>query len=484
MNTDENRNEESININYNNLEEDMTHLVDLTKMFEEEELSTEGMRPTKRVREKEDEWNLVKRRKERLREVRGITELCITSKSIFPKQFALAKLFKEQKIMNVTRVKYVNPYKINVEINNTESAENLVTCVYFKELGWKFHRPFEVSLSYGVIKNIELDISEEELLKNMTSNINIVNVRRLKRRDKEGSGWTESETWRVGFEGSSLPSYVFFHDMRVVVEPFVFQVTQCSKCWRYGRSKKMCPSKLPICPKCGGKHENCQANTFRCVNCNMNHMSLDKTCPVYIREKKLRDIMSEFNVSYRKALDMYVPPTSLCPTLQENVMPNITRIIPIDAASTSPILPAKHTYAQATVHSKGAQAASTVESDKKISTERPKQKETNPKRKEIQEVMTDSEELSTNMNNIIDTSEDTCREEVSDNSCKDNIRHPRDYSLRWLIDKFKYILFIKKDNVKSKIISMVQIGIEWVVSWIVSNIPDDFSFLSKMFNNG
>lgn len=481
MNTVENCNEKLINVN-NNLEEDVTHLVDLTQIFEEE-VATESIRPTKRMRENEDDWNLVKRRKERLREGRGVTELCISCKNIFPKQFALAKLFKEKNIRNINKVKYVNPYKINIEFNDASSAENLDNSVYFKELGWKIHRPFEVRLSYGVIKNIELDVPEEELLKNITSTINIVNVRRLKKRDKEGSGWKESETWRVGFEGSSLPSHVYLYDMRVVVEPFVFQVTQCSKCWRYGHTIKMCPSKSFLCPKCGGKHENCESTIFRCINCCMNHMALDRNCPVFRREKKLRDIMSEFNVSYRKALDMYVPPPSLPSTSEDIVEVNVTKPISPEGISASPILHSKPTYAQATVHPKVAKNTTSTEGLGKTRSEsRRVPSQGNPYGKNLHKNIVEGQE--TNHNFDMDSGNNISREEAPDNSCRDNNECPRDYSLKWLIDKLRFIIFMKSSNIKNKILSIVQVSIEWVVSWIFSIIPEDLSFLKNFFNNG
>ncbi|CAG4965227.1 unnamed protein product [Parnassius apollo] len=41
-----------------------------------------------------------------------------------------------------------------------------------------------------------------------------------------------------------------------------------------------------------------------------NHMSLARTCPAYQREKRLRELMAEFNCTYRKALTIIVTPSS------------------------------------------------------------------------------------------------------------------------------------------------------------------------------
>lgn len=37
-------------------------------------------------------------------------------------------------------------------------------------------------------------------------------------------------------------------------------------------------------------------------------MALSRTCPIYLKERRLRELMAEFNCTYRKALSMYVPP--------------------------------------------------------------------------------------------------------------------------------------------------------------------------------
>lgn len=110
--------------------------------------------------------------------------------------------------------------------------------------------------------------------------------------------------------------------MRVKVDPYLFPVTQCSRCWRFGHTLKMCPSERIFCPKCGGKHENCEVTTFKCINCTNNHLALDRSCPAYLKERKIREMMAHFNVSYRKAMTRYTPPA------------------PPVAPSSSPLLPA------------------------------------------------------------------------------------------------------------------------------------------------
>ncbi|CAH2098697.1 unnamed protein product [Euphydryas editha] len=239
-------------------------------------------------------------------------DLCITSSEKLPKQFALAKFFDKEKIVGINYVKYINAFKVLVRFGNLRDAEKLMGCHNIKENGWKVYKTWEVQSSYGVIRDIDLDLSGEDILESIKSSngCKILSVKRLSRRNSLEPGWLPSETVRLCFLGSSRPEYITIHNLRVRVEPFVFPVTQCSRCWRFGHVVKFCPSIKVICPKCGKNHPNCETTTFKCVNCQENHMSLAKFCPVYVKEKKIRSLMSEFNCTYRRALTMYVPPFS------------------------------------------------------------------------------------------------------------------------------------------------------------------------------
>lgn len=248
------------------------------------------------------------------------TEVSITSDQILPKQFKLAKLFQDEHIRNIFKVKYINAYKVLIQFNNEESAYKLIDSQSFKEKGFKCQSTFELANTFGVIKDIDIDTTEEELLKSIECDKVIVGIKRLKRRNGNSGKWETSECVRLCFEGSALPKNVYIHNMITSVHPYMYPVTQCSRCWRFGHSLKMCPSNKVICPKCTDFHVNCETTNFKCNNCAGRHMSLSRTCPVYKKEKRIRELMSEFNCTYKQALRMFVPPEPI--TLSEDE-PNV-----------------------------------------------------------------------------------------------------------------------------------------------------------------
>lgn len=236
-------------------------------------------------------------------------EVSVTCTEKLPKQFGIAKMLKTENIKNVLKIKYINSFKALIHFSDEESADNFIHCKSFNENGFKCQRTLEINQSYGVIKDVDLDLKEEEILQELSSKTEILAVKRLKRKNTNDGHWEASESVRICFKGSSLPSHIYIYDTRVKVSPYTYPVTQCSRCWRFGHSVRMCPSLKVICPKCAKSHSNCEIINYKCNNCTGRHMAMAKICPVYIKEKNIRELMAEFNYSYKKALTIYVPPS-------------------------------------------------------------------------------------------------------------------------------------------------------------------------------
>ncbi|CAG9564723.1 unnamed protein product [Danaus chrysippus] len=237
-------------------------------------------------------------------------EVSMTCKSEkLPKQIALARILKHENILDIIRIKYINSYKVMLKFSNNYSAEKLIQCQYFIDKEYRCQKAYEVGVSYGVIRNIDLDMNESDILQCLESAIPILGVKRLKRRNFENGGFEDSECVRLCFKGSSLPpftiTYIYTYGTRIKVDAFVFPVTQCSKCWRFGHNYKECSQNKIVCPKCGQNHNNCESTNFKCVNCKGRHMALSKICPIYKKERKIRELMAEYNCTYKRALTMY-----------------------------------------------------------------------------------------------------------------------------------------------------------------------------------
>lgn len=232
-------------------------------------------------------------------------EVCMISEQPLPKQFKMAKLFRELNIVDVQKIKYKSPYKAFILFEKRDDAEKMIKCTKLEELKYRCNMALELSCCYGIVKQIELDIEDKEIMESFSCNFDIISIRRLKRLTEEGK-WADSETVRFCFKSTTLPQCVTAFGCRFKVEPYIFPVSQCSRCWRFGHSLNKCPTKKVICPKCGKDHPNCDTKAYICINCKNEHMAIDKSCPLYAKERDIRKIMSEECTTYKKALQVYL----------------------------------------------------------------------------------------------------------------------------------------------------------------------------------
>lgn len=229
----------------------------------------------------------------------------IVSREILPKQFGLAKLLRAENIKNILKIMYKSPYRALIELESRVDCDSLINCEKLTALGFKCQMLDEMDMSFGLVRQVDLDIEEKEVLENLKCDYDIISVRRLKRLAEDGK-WVDSETIRLSIKGSTLPPYVYGYGCRFKVDPYTFPVSQCSGCWKFGHLARACPAKRSTCPKCSGEHKECETTKFRCANCSGSHMAVFRECPVFLKEKEIRRIMSAENCTYRKALNTYL----------------------------------------------------------------------------------------------------------------------------------------------------------------------------------
>lgn len=471
-----------INIHANNVLnphcEDITHRMENISRAEQMDCQYLESSINKRTRgiDENETWRVVTKSRKRsaasvdsMSRITEKIEVSITCKDALPKQLKLAQLLKNNNIEKILRIKYINPFKVKMQFEDDLDMEKLISCPVFKEMKWNFHKSMEVGVSYGVIKNVEIDCKEDELRASITSDTEILAIKRLSARKKEGNGWTESEAVRLCFKGSSLPAYIRIYGVKVTVEPYVFPVTQCSYCWRFGHIRKVCPNKNIVCPKCGKHHENCDTTSYKCVNCKGNHMALNKTCPIYAKEKKLRSIMAEFNCTYKRALTMYVPTSTPIPDTRFERWDTLSLTQPQQTEQLNPFEPVPNPTSTQPSTSYAAVCS------RKVTKETTNDKTTNRKKskrqhhQKINDISFDWECLCSDTDCEPKSSEKVTEPNNTNENASKNMKNKTD-TIQYLIEKIKVILFKKNQTIAKKIQSCVQLILEWLINVFWHNI--------------
>ncbi|KAI5642143.1 hypothetical protein NE865_05835 [Phthorimaea operculella] len=425
---------------------------------------------TKRTREEEDEpfEKVLSSHEKKILKMQVAVEIYIYCKEKVPKQFALAKLFKEQGIVGVNKIKYLNPYKIRVEARDEVVANQIMFCKKFTDLNWKFQRALEVDVSYGVIKGVDIELEDEQILACITcpTPAILVAAKRLQKRDING-GWVKCEAVRLAFKGTTVPLHIYVDQLRIPVEPYVFPVTQCSRCWKLGHTAGRCSAKSIVCPKCGGEHENCTVTAFKCVNCSQSHMALEKRkCPVFQKEKRVRELMSEFRCTYRMALSMYVKPESPV-TKAENLGITHESPIPLNKPSESEAIQASPTFAC---------AAKTVKKkiEKRSLEKIPKESQIkiNQEKKQKNRKSQNAEDW-WSMDLESDSAESSVPQDKKKDKRNGGAREERKITFRELLEKLYNVIFNKREiSLEAKIGEGIKLCVEWVVLVVLDNISE------------
>lgn len=402
-------------------------------------------------------------------------QVAVTSgNSALPKQFTLARMFRDYKVNGVTRVRYVHQYKMLITFDNEENSNKFIQCRTFTEMGWRCQKTSEVGISYGIIKNVELDLSDEDILKNLYCDVLIVSAKRLNKRNYNLSGnntenWIKSESIRLGFRGASIPTHVYIDNLKINVERYIFPVSQCSKCWKFGHTLRMCPARKIVCPKCSKNHENCDTTSYTCVNCAGNHLALQKICPVFKKERRIREIMSEFNCTYRKALTMYVPPSP---------MPE-----PVPSKNAEATYDMSHAHASSSFMSTPNRR---LMSDLFKTPTRESPKSDNPPEPKRQKKRREHLQSTHSIDILHDTGEQsasTYTEHVTDStySSDDPPKHTNMSFIR-LIIRLKNII-TSRESIQNKILQVITISTNWLITFISNNISLN-SVFESFLNNG
>jgi hypothetical protein len=446
-------------------EHDMTE-ENMEQNQEEEKYIKSGKRMRSDTDEEEPEWKLIQRKEKKVKEKDSL-EIYISCKDKMPKQFLLAKLLKEEGIKDIIRVKYLNHYKIRIEISDEIYANKLETCKKFIDMGWRFYRAMEVTNSYGVIKNVDIDMTDKEILESIVGpgDTQLVSVSRLKRRnmDKQLSeqSWIPSEAIRLCFKGTNIPPYVLVNDLKIKVDRYVFPVTQCSRCWKFGHTAKICLSKNQVCPKCGKSHPNCETHIYNCVNCNGNHMALVKSCPIYMKEKKIRELMADFNCTYRRAMSMYVFPST--PKQQINALP--------DQANTFNFTPQLDTIEP--VADSTPTFANVVKTGKIRNEETTKYFNYLEKKKACRSTENDV--------GVLLNSEKTQFASRSSSNVESTGEKRREVNFEELLSRLKKIIFLNNESFQSKCQSIIKCCVQWIILIVVDNVGE-WPILQKFIN--
>lgn len=161
----------------------------------------------------------------------------------------------------------------------------------------------------GLVRGIPADMSMDEFVESVELPRycgKILKARRLSRKSREEDkiSWIPTNTVVITFQGQRLPENIFSYKSSLPVEKYQLPSIQCVKCCRFGHIQVQYRSN-PRCYRCAQPHtgDSCTVaeDSSTCLFCSSNHFATNKNCPEHSRQKNIKSVMSEENISYQEA---------------------------------------------------------------------------------------------------------------------------------------------------------------------------------------
>lgn len=282
-------------------------------------------------------------------------------KTIHP--MLIGKILKKAGINGIKALNPKGRSRTAVIFNCAKNANNFLNNAELEKNNLMGFIPAHLVSCQGVVRHIHPSLQEEEILNNLQSPAKVLQIRRLNRRVTEDTGvasYKPTASVIVTFEGTALPKKVCLFFTPLEVDVYKYPVTQCLKCLHFGHIARQCKGK-DACSKCSGNHNKSQCTSLeiKCIHCGNKHEALDRTCPEYIRQKRIKEVMAFQNLSFSDAVKLANPnqnfsshPKDFPPlnTPKANHSPELTVLTQIPITTTTQSIPIKRKRFNFTQH--------------------------------------------------------------------------------------------------------------------------------------
>lgn len=225
------------------------------------------------------------------------------------KQLSLQRILNMLNSANI-KFSYIERYSRiiwKVTFSSKTMANNAISNKMLSDVGLiAFIPKFKVSRKVVIREIPENFLLDElkEVIEDENTNLVVLNIFRLKRRDRETRKLKDSQTVCIELRGEVLPEKIYIYKTVNVVIPYISSVRFCYKCGLIGHISEYC-EKPETCLTCAGSHSFSRESpcllTKKCINCKGPHSSLDRSCPKYKKHAEIAMVMAYNNLPFLEA---------------------------------------------------------------------------------------------------------------------------------------------------------------------------------------
>jgi len=220
----------------------------------------------------------------------------------------ISRIVSQASPRNILEIRKIGRNRIVAEMCTYDAANRLLENKSLSNHNLKALVPLHRILRTGVVRDVPQDYTLDMIKESIASPIKVLDIHRLNRRVRieNETKYLPSRTVCIKFSGQFLPQYVYLHNCRYAVSPYVPKARICFSCFRIGHVSKSCKSR-PRCLFCGdGKHDSpdpCSRSQGPqvCINCSGAHLATSNLCPHLVRHKMTLSLASTRNIPYSEA---------------------------------------------------------------------------------------------------------------------------------------------------------------------------------------
>lgn len=214
------------------------------------------------------------------------------------------------KIKNIIAdgVKRVGRNRISVEFKSGCDANSFLSNPALSHAKYSASIPSYTCSRMGIVRGVPVEWSLEDIVNSIRVPSGFGSITRARRLNKKSHSeensisYIPTQSVVLTFKAQKLPSHVYCFYTSLPVEPYILPSIQCQKCCRFGHIASQCRSK-PRCFVCAQSHEgdSCSNISPSCLFCSGSHTAKDPICPEHSRQKSIKIVMSQENISYFEA---------------------------------------------------------------------------------------------------------------------------------------------------------------------------------------
>ncbi|GAB0093076.1 hypothetical protein DMENIID0001_081280 [Sergentomyia squamirostris] len=196
---------------------------------------------------------------------------------------------------NIEIIRKIAPDRLRIQTKNYESANQILQKHGTTDTR-TFIPPFHLS-SVGVVDNIPIDFTLEEMKQECETPHQIIKIERMLKMDK--GCLIPMDKVKIEFRTFLVPREIKIFGAAFRVRLFVPKPTFCRRCLCYGHREKKCLNLERCSMEINGPHDNC--NKF-CKFCETaKHTTNHKDCPENVYQFRIRKRMVEGRTNFKEA---------------------------------------------------------------------------------------------------------------------------------------------------------------------------------------